>query len=201
MDQAALEESLQRLREGNRRYVDNRLSADWSARRRGETAGDQKPFAMILGCVDSRVPPELVFDQGLGDLLVIRTAGQVIDRAVMGSLEFGVTGLQIPLLIILGHKRCGAVLAAMDALDRGREVTGSLAYLVESLAPAVAQVRRAEGDLWEQAGRANVALQVEQIKHLPVLGAAVESGRLAVTGGYYDLDTGIVEMIQSHRQG
>src|SRR5437016_3093071 len=108
------DEALQRLLEGNRRYSENKsLPLNESISRRIEVADHQNPFATIFACVDSRVPPELVFDCGLGDLLVIRTAGQVIDRAVLGSLEFGLLELRIPLLLVLGHERCGAVKATI----------------------------------------------------------------------------------------
>ena len=109
-------QALQRLLEGNRRYVANQPILDESPRRRSEVAQGQKPVAIIFGCVDSRVPPELIFDQGLGDLFVIRTAGEVLDQAVLGSLEFGVEELHIPLLVVLGHERCGAVKAAIEVL-------------------------------------------------------------------------------------
>ncbi len=192
-----IEEALRRLLEGNRRYAAGQTSADWSARRRAAVAGDQRPFAMVLGCVDSRVPPELVFDQGLGDLLVIRTAAQALDQAVLGSLEFGALALKIPLLVVLGHRRCGAVQAAMDVLAGRQKAAGSIAYLVESLAPAVEQAARLGGDPWDQAGRANAAWQAEQVRRAPSLRPAVESGRLVVVGAWYDLDTGVVEILSS----
>lgn len=191
-----MEEALQRLLEGNRRYAAGQPSADISARRRAAVAGDQQPFAMVLGCVDSRVPPEVVFDQGLGDLLVIRTAGQALDQAVLGSLEFGALALKIPLLVVLGHQRCGAVQAAMDVLAGRGAATGSIAYLVESLAPAVEQAARLGVAPWDQAGRANAAWQAEQVRRAPSLRPAVESGRLVVVGAWYDLDTGLVEMVE-----
>lgn len=192
----AVKEALRRLREGNRRYVAGRLSADRSPRRRVAVAGDQKPFAMVLGCVDSRVPPEVVFDQGLGDLLVIRTAAQALDQAVLGSLEFGALVLKIPLLVVLGHQRCGAVQAAMEVLAGRQKASGGIAYLVESLAPAVEQAARLGGDAWDQAGRANVAWQAAQVRRALSLRPAVESGQLVVAGAWYNLDTGVMEMIE-----
>jgi carbonic anhydrase len=110
------EKTLQQLLEGNRRFVENRSTLDESASRRKAIATAQHPFAIILGCVDSRVPPELIFDQGLGELFVIRTAGEVLDKAVLGSLGFGVEELQIPLIVVLGHKNCGAIKAASEML-------------------------------------------------------------------------------------
>ncbi|CAG1011826.1 Carbonic anhydrase 2 [Anaerolineales bacterium] len=108
------EQALQRLLEGNRRFVENKSQLDGSEKRRREIATGQHPFATILGCVDSRVPPELIFDQGLGELFVIRTAGEVLDQAVLGSIEFGVEELKIPLLMVLGHKNCGAIKATRE---------------------------------------------------------------------------------------
>jgi len=188
------EQALQRLLEGNRRYVANRPAFDGSPRRRIEVAQGQKPFAIVFGCVDSRVPPELIFDQGLGNLFVIRTAGQVLDQAVLGSLEFGVAELQVPLLVVLGHQRCGAVKAAIDVLSRQAEAEADIEYLVSALAPAVERGKRLGGDLWEQAGRAQVVLQVEQLKHSPILATAVQDGALQVVGAWYNLETGLVEI-------
>jgi carbonic anhydrase len=189
------DQTLSRLLEGNRRYVANRPALDESPRRRVEVALGQKPFAAILGCVDSRVPPELIFDQGLGELLVVRTAGQVLDQAVLGSLEFGVAQLHIPLLLVLGHQHCGAVKAAMDVLGEQGEAQADIRYLVEALAPAVEQGRLLDGDLWEGAGRAQVELQVQRLKRAPVLSTALEVGALKIVGAWYSLETGLVEII------
>jgi carbonic anhydrase len=158
-----------------------------------EVARGQKPVAMVLGCVDSRVPPELIFDQGLGDLFVIRTAGEVLDRAALGSLEFGVAELHIPLLVVLGHQRCGAVKAAIDELAGHGEAEADVSYLVEALTPAVEAGKRLAGDLWEQAGRTQIALQVDRLRRSPILAEAVNDGTLRVVGAWYDLETGLVE--------
>ena len=112
------DDALRRLLQGNAHFVADRSFSDESTQRRIAVATAQAPFATIFGCVDSRVSPELIFDQGIGDLFVIRTAGQVLDRAVLGSLEFGVAELGIRLLMVLGHTRCGAVKAAMDVLEQ-----------------------------------------------------------------------------------
>ena len=188
------EQALQRLLEGNQRYVANKPTFDESARRRIEVAAAQKPFATILSCVDSRVPPELIFDQGLGDLFVIRTAGQVLDRAVLGSLEFGVAELQIPVIVVLGHERCGAVKAAIDVLARHDVAEADIEFLVEALAPAVEAGKKAGGDVWDGAVRAQIALLVEKLKHSPILATAVETEKLKIVGAWYDLDTGFVEI-------
>ena len=210
---ASPQEALQRLMDGNQRFVANRLlEPNHSPERRSEIAKGQQPFATILGCVDSRVPPEIVFDRGLGDLFVIRTAGQVIDEAVLGSIEFGSLELKIPLIMVLGHERCGAVKASIEALEGGGGEShgkgkgkgkhsaepGEIGYLVNSLKPAIEKAHSwGMGDLAENAMRANVSLTVARLKKSPVLGAAVESGRLRIVGGRYDLDSGLVEVLFS----
>jgi carbonic anhydrase len=188
------EQALQRLLEGNRRYGSNKSTLNESPQRRIEVAHGQKPFATIFSCVDSRVPPELIFDQGLGDLFVIRTAGQVLDKAVLGSLEFGVAELNIPLLVVLGHEHCGAVKAAMDTLERHGVAEAEIEYLVEALTPAVEQGKQAGGDTWDEAVRAQIELLVNQLKHTPILGTAVDEGVLKIVGACYSLETGLVEI-------
>jgi len=188
------EKALKRLLEGNQRYVNNKPELDESARRRIEVAPAQKPFATILSCVDARVPPELIFDQGLGDLFVIRTAGQVLDRAVLGSLEFGVAELQIPVLVVLGHEHCGAVKAALDVLEQQGVAEAEIEYLVEALTPAIEQGKRMGGDVWDQAVRAQIELLVEQLKHSEILSTGVENGTLKIVGMLYNLETGLVDI-------
>jgi carbonic anhydrase len=191
---AMSEDVLQRLLEGNRRYVTEKLTLDASTQRRAEIAAGQSPFAIILGCVDSRVPPELIFDQGLGELFVIRTAGQVLDRAALGSLEFGVAELHIPLLMVLGHEHCGAVKAAIETLEQHEAAEADIAYLVEALTPAVRAGEKAGGDVWDNAVRAQIVMLVEELKRSPVLSTAVETGKLRIVGAWYSLETGLVEI-------
>jgi len=185
---------LRQLLEGNRRYAAYGPTLNESPRRRIEVAQRQQPFATVFSCVDSRVPPELVFDQGLGDLFVIRTAGQVLDKAVLGSLEFGVQALHIPLLIVLGHQRCGAIRAAIDVLGRRGVAEAEIEYLVEALAPSVERGKLAGGDVLDQAVRAQIESMVVRLKRSPILAAAVEAGTLKIVGAYYNLDTGVVEL-------
>jgi carbonic anhydrase len=186
--------TLERLLEGNRRYIAHRPALDESPRRRIEVVRGQKPFAAVFGCVDSRVPPELVFDQGLGDLLVVRTAGIVLDQAVLGSLEFGVQQFHIPLLVVLGHAYCGAVQAAIEVLDQRGKAEADIDYLVQALAPAVEGGKHLGGDLWEQTIQMQIAMQVKQLRRAPVLAAAVECGALRVVGAWYNLESGLVEI-------
>ncbi len=187
--------ALQRLLIGNKRYAAGhpRNQHD-SVSRRLEVAGGQNPYAMIFGCVDSRVPPEIVFDAGLGDLFVIRTAGHVIDAAVLGSLEFGVIELHIPLLLVLGHERCGAVTAALDVVEDGAEPEGDIATVVDSIRPAVEQAKEKSGDLLDNSVRVNIEMTVQSLKASPTLADAMSNGTLTITGAYYDLETGVVEV-------
>ena len=188
--------ALRRLLQGNARFVADKSASDESTQRRIALASAQAPFATIFGCVDSRVSPELIFDQGLGDLFVIRTAGQVLDRAVLGSLEFGVAELGIKVLVVLGHERCGAVKAAMDVLEEQGTAPAEIEYLVEALAPAVEQGRRMGGDPWNQAVRAQISLVVNQLRQTPLLKNALAEGTLKIVGAYYDLETGRIDITE-----
>jgi carbonic anhydrase len=187
-------EALQRLMDGNRRFAGNQtVHDDEGQERRIAVRQGQHPFATILGCVDSRVPAELVFDRGLGDLVVVRTAGEVLDKAVTGSLEFGVAELETPLLMVLGHQRCGAVDATIKALDaRLKDAEGDIGFLVEALERAVRQVTGKPGDRLANAVHANVELVLQQLRKSPVLGPAEKAGKVLLVGAYYDLDTGKV---------
>jgi carbonic anhydrase len=153
----------------------------------------QHPFATVLGCVDSRVPVELVFDRGLGDLVVVRSAGEVLDHSIVGSLEFGVAELHTPLLMVLGHQRCGAIDATIKALDaKETEEEGEIGYLVGALAPAVRQVAGKSGDRLANAVHANVDLVLAQLRKSTVLGPLEKAGKVRLVGAYYELDTGKV---------
>jgi carbonic anhydrase len=189
-------EALQRLLAGNTRFVQDRVEpVDEGIARRVAVSKAQHPFATILGCVDSRVPIELVFDQGLGDLVVVRSAGEALDHSVTGSLEFGVHELHTPLLMVLGHQRCGALDATIKALDAGQrtaETAGEMSYLVDTLAPAVHQVTGMPGDRLTNAIHANVDLVLTKLGQSPVIGPLERSGNLKVVGAYYELDTGKV---------
>ena len=136
------EEALKRLIEGNLRYMADKSSTiNEGKERREKVVKRQRPFATVFSCVDSRVPPELVFDRGLGDLFVVRTAGEVLDQAVLGSIEYGVAELEIPVLVVLGHSACGAIKATVGSLATGEVPEAEIAYLVDSLAPAVAKAK------------------------------------------------------------
>lgn len=194
------DDALQRLQVGNLRYATNKtIDPNQTIRRRVSLAKGQHPFATILGCVDSRVPPELIFDRGLGDLFVIRTAGQVIDQAVQGSIEFGFEELGIKLIVVLGHESCGAVKATIEAVEKNLEVAGSVGYLVRSLAPAVEKAKeeiKEEDDLVAKTVDTNIKMLVEQLTASPIFAEAIMAGELRVMGGRYDLDTGVVEFLE-----
>ncbi len=187
------EDALQALLAGNMRYVGTKLAhPNQTAERRAEVARGQHPFAVILGCSDSRVPPEVVFDQGLGDLFVIRVAGHSTNDVVLGSLEYAAEHLGVRLVMVLGHERCGAVEAAVKA----GEVGGHIASVVAAIKPAVDRIAGRPGDPVDHAVRANVELVVAQLKSsTPVLAESVKAGRLKIVGARYALESGWVDLI------
>jgi carbonic anhydrase len=188
-------QALQRMLDGNVRFAADRgEDLDEGIARRVAVSKGQHPFATVIGCVDSRVPIELVFDQGLGDLVVVRSAGEALDHSVIGSLEFGVAELHTPLLMVLGHQRCGALDATIKALDAGRRTAenGEIGYLVDTLAPAVRQVTGKPGDRLTNAIHANVDLTLAKLRQSSVIGPMEKSGKVKLVGAYYELDTGKV---------
>ena len=190
------DQGLQMLIEGNKRFVAGNLtSLSNLTQDRNEVATGQSPFAVVVCCSDSRVPPEIVFDQTLGQLFVVRTAGQVIDEAARGSIIYGVDYLKAPLLLVLGHSGCGAVEAALAAIQ-GNPIPGYAYRFAEGIGPAVQSVLDEPGDQLDNAVRANIAMGVEQLRTAePDLAAAVGSGQLTVAGGYYDLASGEVTIL------
>lgn len=184
--------ALQNLMEGNKRFVDKkRKSPNQDLPRLLEVAIAQKPFAAILGCADSRFPSEIIFDQGLGDLFVCRVAGNVATPEEIGSLEFGTLVLGAKVLVVVGHKRCGAV----DATIKGAQVPGQIGSLLDAIKPAVESSKNQTGDKLENASKANVVLQANRLKASPVISKLIEENKLKVVGGYYDLDTGRVTIL------
>jgi carbonic anhydrase len=195
-------EALERLREGNRRFVsDVRGSAALVTQtRRSELAEGQEPFAIILGCSDSRVPAEIVFDQGLGDLFVIRVAGNIVASSQIGSVEFAAERFGTPLVVVLGHSRCGAVLATLEELMRPREKQSrNLRSIVDRIRPAVEGLLATELShdseaLVRHAVRANIRASANQLRHgSEVLEALIQQGRVLVVGAEYSLETGAVD--------
>lgn len=190
------EEALQRLLAGNRRYVDAQAThPDEGAGRRASIAAAQHPYAIILGCADSRVPPEIVFDEGLGDLFVIRVAGHVVDAATAGSVEYAAVELGVQLVLVLGHEGCGAVAAALAAHGTA-ELPGHIKSLASAMGPAIAHARTLPGDALVNAVQSNVSHAVGKLRvSKPVLEPLVASHDLRVAGAIYDLRTGLVRML------
>ncbi len=190
------EEPLARLMAGNKRFVASKLThPNQGAPRRTALARGQQPFAAILGCADSRVPPEVLFDQGLGDLFVVRVAGNVADSPGIGSLEYAAAELRVSLIMVLGHSRCGAVDAALKTAP-GADLPGGIRSLVDAIQPAVLSVKDRPGDMLDNAVRANVVHVVGQLRSTkPVLAGLAGEGKLRIVGAHYDLETGVVEVL------
>ncbi len=181
---------------GNRRFVSGQPVHGHDVTAAAASAsGDQQPYAVLLGCIDSRVPLEAIFDQTFGSICVIRTGGHVLDRAVLGSIEYVVDVLGVPLIMVLGHERCGAVDATVDALRTGHRPPGALAHLVDRIAPAVAEVGLDEPQVRPLAIRRHVRRTVTALRADPLLAAPLHTGRIAVAGALYDLATGEVSLL------
>ncbi|MBW4663951.1 MAG: carbonic anhydrase [Chroococcus sp. CMT-3BRIN-NPC107] len=186
------DQTIQELLNGNKRFVQRkRTNPRQDLARLSEVAKTQKPFAAILGCADSRVPSEIIFDQGFGDLFVCRVAGNVATPEEIGSLEFGTLILGSKVIMVMGHKRCGAVAATI----KGAEVPGQIGSLLAAIRPAVEKSAEQKGDRLENACKANVLVQIEKLKTSPVLSQLITEKKLKIVGGYYDLDTGIVSVV------
>jgi carbonic anhydrase len=185
--------ALARLVDGNERFVAGTTThPDQSVERRTELAGGQQPFAIVLTCSDSRVPPELIFDQGIGDLFVIRNAGNLLDDHVIGSIEYAVEHLHTTLVVVLGHTKCGAVSAAVA----GGEVPGHLKSIVDSLESAVAMAKKKPGDAVDNAVRINARLSAAALAQTgPIIGEAVTAGQVKIVAARYDIATGQVEFL------
>jgi carbonic anhydrase len=186
------DQALQSLIAGNQRFVTRRRqNPNQDVARLTQVAKAQKPFASILSCADSRVPSEIIFDQGFGDLFVCRVAGNVATPEEIGSLEFGSLILGSKVIMVVGHKRCGAV----EATIKGAQVPGQIASLIEAIKPAVERANGQTGDQLENVSKANVLLQAERLKASPVISQLIQEGKLNVVGGYYDLDTGAITLV------
>lgn len=188
-------EVLKSLLEGNKRYAASQMeSPNCDSARRAEVAQAQHPKAIVVSCSDSRVPPEIVFDQGVGDLFVVRTAGEVVDDVALGSIEYAVEHLHAKLILVLGHQRCGAVAATLG----GGEVPGHIGKIVEAIKPAVEKGKEKEGDKLTNCIVVNAKTVAEKIRATaPIISEHVKDGLVRVVGGYYDLDTGLVEIVYS----
>ncbi|MET9832901.1 carbonic anhydrase [Streptomyces sp. NPDC006385] len=183
------EEALRELAAGNQRWRTYReRHPDESPAVRQSLTSGQHPFAVVLGCIDSRVPPELVFDQGLGDLFTVRSAGEVLDEAVLGSVAYGPLELGTPLIVVLGHQSCGAVTAAVKADASGERLPASLQYLADRIAPNIDHTKEGDARV-DSTIDANVRAVRARLAAEPDLAAKVAAGELAVVGARYELTT------------
>jgi len=202
------EEALKRLMEGNARYAaDQAERPNQCSLRRMEVATEQNPYAVVVGCSDSRVPVEVVFDQGVGDLFVVRTAGNLIEDVGIASVEFAVMALNVQLVMVMGHRRCGAVQAAVNATlqqDQSSESSEPLdsfspSYLpglVTKIQPAVDAARTREGDILENSIKANAVMMARRLEtRSSMLHDCVMRGKLRIVSSVYDLDTGLVTLV------
>lgn len=185
--------AIQLLKEGNKRFVSNKtLSDDTTAEKRKSLVNNgQHPFAIVLTCSDSRVPPETLFDQGLGDLFVIRDAGNVVDPVELGSIEYGAEHLGSPLIVVLGHDKCGAVKATVE----GGEAEGNIKQIVEKIKPSLEKVKHSctnEDELCEACENENIKNSVAQIENDPIIKKLENEKKIRVIGAKYHLDTGLV---------
>jgi carbonic anhydrase len=188
--------ALHRLMDGNARFVSGDLiHPDQSAKRRSEVLSQQNPFAVVIGCSDSRVPLEIIFDQGIGDIFVIRTAGQVMDEVTIGSVEYAVEHLNVPLTVVLGHDSCGAIKAVLE----GGEAPGHIGSLIEAIKPAVDEAKRE--NVVDQVLNASININIRNIvsnlrRSSPILSQKIKDGRLLIVGARYHLDSGRVDLIE-----
>lgn len=188
------QEALTRLKDGNARFVNDALKGvPLNRARRQVLASGQEPYAIVLSCADSRVPPEHIFNAGLGELFVVRTAGEVADHAVLASVEYAAEHLHSPLLVVMGHESCGAVKAATDSAD-GHELGAHLEYLVKHIKPAVNRAHdQPEAERLHAAILANVEEVINEVVHdSPIVSHLLDAGEMQVVGGYYELASGRV---------
>jgi carbonic anhydrase len=193
-------QALERLREGNRRFVSDVRNSDALQSRREQVAAGQEPFAIILGCSDSRVPAEIVFDQGLGDLFVIRVAGNIVAPSQIGSVEFAAERYHTRLVVVLGHSNCGAILATLEELGRRTESQApNLRSIVDRIRPSVepllaTELRHNHDALVRQAVLANIRVSANHLRHgSEILEQLIQKDGLLVVGAEYSLETGVVD--------
>ncbi|NCO68225.1 MAG: carbonic anhydrase [Nitrospirae bacterium CG_4_10_14_0_8_um_filter_41_23] len=194
---SAGDDALQKLMDGNKRYVSGSLvKKDLGDTKRKELAKGQKPFAIVVTCSDSRVPPELLFDQGLGDIFIIRVAGNVVDQIALGSIEYGAEHLNAPLLFILGHSKCGAVTATIDAKG---EPEGNIGAIVKKIMPAAEKAKKKGGtkdEVLETAIKENVKNVYKDVMKSKIISHLVQEDELKIVAGEYNITTGKIEMIE-----
>ncbi len=189
------DQALETLKEGNRSFkTDSPVRAVQGRERRLEIARGQTPFATLVSCSNSRVPPELLFGRGLGELFIVRNAGNTVDTAALGSIEYGVAQLGVPLVVVMGHEKCGAVEAAVKVVTENASYPGSIGRMVEPIVPAVVSAQREGGDLLQAAVQVNVRRTVARLRtDEPLLLEPLRAKKLRVIGAAYDLDDGSVD--------
>lgn len=194
------DQALDLLRRGNAEYLtDSPVRAAQGRIRRLELARTQNPFAVLVSCSDSRVPPELLFGRGLGELFIVRNAGNTVDSAALGSIEYAVSQLGVPLVVVMGHERCGAVDAAVSVVTKGVNYPGSIGKMIEPIIPAVLAAQRDSGDLLDNSVRRNVSRVVNGLRTAsePMLLTPLSEGKLKIVGARYDLDDGSVDFFDT----
>jgi carbonic anhydrase len=192
------EQALQLLKDGNDDYrTDAPFRGVQGRERRVELARGQAPFCVLVGCSDSRVPPELLFGRGLGELFVVRNAGNTVDTAALGSVEYGVGVLGCPLIVVLGHERCGAVAAAVEVVEKNATFPGAIGEMIQPIIPAALSVRGQPGDWLDNAVSENAKRVARRLKtQSPVLQDALRASRLKIVAARYDLDDGDVDWFE-----
>jgi carbonic anhydrase len=191
-DNLTPDRAIEELFAGNQRFATQKTKQpNRGVFRLKEVAEGQTPFAAVLGCADSRVPAEIVFDRGLGDLFVVRVAGNIATPEEIGSLEYGTLVLGAKVILVLGHERCGAVKAAID----NKPVPGKIGSILTQIKPAVSSTKNATGDKLKAATISNVRNQIAILKSSTVIAELIKSSKVKVIGGFYDLDTGIVTQV------
>jgi carbonic anhydrase len=188
-------EALSDLLAGNRRFAGGRPRYGHHVANAAARSRSQQPYAVVVGCIDSRVPLEAVFDQNFGSICVVRSGAHVLDQSIVGSIEFAVSALDVSLVMVLGHERCGAIAATVEALRTGERPSGSLSYLVNEIAPAVEAVGIDDSNVFAKALREHVWRTVENLRAVPLLAEADAQGQVHVVGAVYDLDTGAVTIL------
>ncbi|MEO6836178.1 MAG: carbonic anhydrase [Candidatus Tumulicola sp.] len=193
-DQPTPDAAVARLVEGNRRYMtDTGVNCNRNYNRRLETAAGQMPFAIVLSCADSRVPAEMVFDQRVGDLFMVRVAGNIVQPAGLGSIEYAIEHFRSPVLMVLGHESCGAVTATLEVLKSGQRPPGHIGVLTDAIAPAVRDVAKQPGDVVDKAVHANVAYVAQELgAQSEIIARAASAHKLRIVKAYYALANGQV---------
>lgn len=190
------DQALKAMKDGNTNYLtDSPVRSAQGRERRIEIALGQTPFCVLVSCSDSRVSPEILFGRGLGELFIVRNAGNTVDTTALGSIEYAVAQLGVPLILVMGHSRCGAVEAAVSVVKNNTTFPGAIGQMIEPIVPAVLSVRDKPGDLIENSVRANIDRTVARLRSAaePILTDPQKNGKLRVVGAAYSLDTGNVD--------